>query len=336
MSDMLTHWAICDDSLRLMKADARVEKAFTQACERQPQVVRMGACTRGGGKWMHPLMAEAIARWGDPEAHPDIDKKLAWAVGGITHQACDTVAKPYLSMHAGSEWGLTHDVLIGNPKARGRESEVDTVSVMTCSAYCDTHVFRKVYLSGTEDPFSTLFLAQTGDAGKVFEEFIGTMFQRALLSAHTFKPPQPHDDKTFLAWFDHMMEYLQPLYLDTSVWVQAFNDPDPELMDRYAIETKFYLDSDPVIETVRALHRGQQIPQHVIEEATAEGLNQSMYGQGLELSLRYLHNATDFWNGRAERLVAPLAYEPEWFHQAVAAAKQASGGDLPAGAQRQA
>ena len=60
MSDMLTHWAICDDSLRLMKADARVENAFTEACERQSQVVRLGACTRGGGKWMHPLLAEAI------------------------------------------------------------------------------------------------------------------------------------------------------------------------------------------------------------------------------------------------------------------------------------
>jgi hypothetical protein len=318
MSDMLTHWAICDDSLRLMKADGRVENAFTEACERQSQVVRLGACTRGGGKWMHPLLNEAIARWNDPEAHPDIDKKLAWAVGGITHQACDTVAKPYLSVHAGSEWNLTHDVLMGSPKGRGREHEVDPAEVMTCSAYCDTHVFRKVYLGGEETPFNKVFLADLGKGGAAFEAFIGTMFQRALLSAHTFKPPQPHDDAAFLSWFDHLMDYVQPLYLDTSIWAKAFNDPDPDLMERYAIETKFYLDTDPVIEVARALHRGETVSQSRLEEATAEGLNQSMYGQGLELSLRYLHNATDLWNGRAERLIAPLAYEPAWFKQEAA------------------
>lgn len=315
MSDMLTHWAICDDSLRLMKADARVERAFTEACERQPQVVRLGACTRGGGKWMRPLLDESIRRWDAPDAHPEIDKKLAWAVGGITHQACDTVAKPYLSMHAGSEWNLTHEVLMGSAKGRGREHEVDPVEVMTCSAYCDVHVFRKVYLSGDETPFTRLFLADLGDAGRTFESFIGTMFQRALLAAHTFKPPQPHNDEAFLSWFDHLMEYVQPRYLDTTIWVKAFNNPDPALMQKYAIETKFYLDNDPVIEVARALHRGESVSQVTLEEATVDGLNQSMYGQGLELSLRYLHNATSLWHGRAERLVAPLAYEPAWFNK---------------------
>lgn len=313
MSDMLTHWAICDDSLRLMRADQRIDRALVEASDRQTQVVRLGACTRGGGKWMHPLMAEARARWDDPEAHPEVDKKLAWAVGGITHQACDTVAKPYLSVHAGSEWSLTHGVLIGRPNARGRESEVDPVAMQTCSAYCDVHVFRKVYLSGEAEPFSTLFLEDHGAAGAVFERFINTMFQRSLLSAHTFKPPQPHDDAAFMAWFDNMMEYVQPNYLDTSHWVKAFTDAGPALMEKYAIETKFYRDDDPIIEVARALQAGKSVSQEALEAASAEEANQSMYGQGLELSLRYLLNGTDYWQGRAERLVAPLSYEPEWF-----------------------
>lgn len=318
MSDMLTHWAICDDSLRLMKADGRVDRAFVEASAKQTQVVRLGACTRGGSDWMHPLMAEAKARWADPDAHPEVDKKLAWAVGGITHQACDTVAKPYLSVHAGSEWSLTHGVLIGRPNARGREHEVDPVAMQTCSAYCDVHVFRKVYLSGGEDPFTTLFLGDHGKAGDVFEAFVNTMFQRSLLSAHTFKPPQPHSDAAFMAWFDHMMEYVQPNYLDTSHWVKAFNDPDPALMEKYAIETKFYLDDDPIIEVARALHAGKSVAQDSLEAASAPDTNQSMYGQGLELSLRYLINGTDYWQGKADRLVAPLAYKPDWYVQMLA------------------
>ena len=316
MSDMLTHWGLCDDSLRLMKADERVERAFVQAADRQIEVVRLGACTRHGSKWMHPLLADARARWDDPMAHPNVDKKLAWAVGGITHQACDTVAKPYLSVHAGSEWGLTHNVLMQTDSARGREDEVDTVAVQTCSAYCDVQIFRKVYLSGEAEPFTQLFLADLGDAGRRFEALIGTMFQRALLSAHTFKPPQPHDDTRFLAWFDNLLDYVQPLYLDTSIWVKAFTDPDPALMEKFAIESKFYLDDDPAIAVARALQSGETVPQTTVEAATADGVNQSMFGQGLELSLRYLRNGTDYWQGRAEKLVAPLAYEPEWYSQA--------------------
>lgn len=204
---------------------------------------------------------------------------------------------------------------MGSPKGRGREHKVDAVEVMTCSAYCDVHVFRKVYLSGEESPFTRHFLTDLGTAGKTFESFIGTMFQRALLAAHTFKPPQPHTDAAFLAWFDHLMDYVQPLYLDTSIWVKAFNNPDPALMERYAIETKFYLDSDPVIKVARALQQGASISQSTVESATTEGVNQSMYGQGLELSMRYLHNATDLWNGRADVLVAPLAYKPLWFEE---------------------
>lgn len=316
MSDMLTHWAICDDSLRLMGADQRVEPAFGDACKSFPQVVRVGACTRGGGQWMPILFERAREGWEGADTEPGAKKKLAWAVGGITHQACDTVAKPYLSVHAGSEWSLTHGVLSGRPNARGRESEVDAEEVMTCSAYCDTHVFRKVYLSGTEDPFSKLFLADLGSAGRTFEALVNTMFQRSLMAAHTLKPPQPHDDETFLAWFDDVMGYLQPLYLDTSIWVKAFNDPDPALMEKYAIETRFYRDDDPIVEVARALHAGQSVAQPDLEAASADGLNQSMYGQGLELSLRYLHNASAFWQGRASELVAPLAYDPEWYAEA--------------------
>ncbi len=36
--------------------------------------------------------------------------------------------------------------------------------------------------------------------------------------------------------------------------------------------------------------------------------------------MRYLRNATDLWHGRAEKLVAPLAYQPVWFEKPTAQA----------------
>jgi len=325
MSDMLTHWAVFDDSLRLMQADARIEPAFVQACTRQPQVARLGACTRAGSKWMQPLIELARDQWDDPDAHPVIDRRLAWAVGGITHQACDTAAKPLLSLHAGSEWNLAHEVLQQTPKAKGREGEVDLRRIQQCSAYYDAHVFRKVYLDGAAEPFTRTFLSNDlGRAGAMFEEFIGTMFQRALLSAHTFKPPVPYSDESFLAWQDKVFDYLQPRYLDSSIWVEAYQSPDPELMRDYGVETDFWRDDDPMVVVARAIHSGRTVSQSEIEAASADGANEGMYGQALELSLRYLVNGTDFWHGRKATLETPLAYVPQWFRDGKPAGVEAA------------
>jgi hypothetical protein len=319
MSDMLTHWAIFDDSLRLMQFDTSIARPLYEAAASETQIARLGALARGGGKAMHPLMALARDTWNDPDAHPLIDRRLAWVVGAITHQACDTVAKPLLSKHAHSEWNLTHEVLQRNPEVKGREGEVDTDQVQQCSAYYDAYVFRKVYLGGKESPFTPAFLApNAGPAVDALEEFIGTAMQRNLLSAHTFAPPSveagPED---FIAWQDQVFKFMQPRYLFPKFWIEAFNHPDPAKMAEYAVETEFYLDSDPIIGVARRIHGGETVSAEEIQRASADDSNRSMYGQGLELSLRYLRNATAYWNHQAEKLVAPNAYKPKWA-QAVA------------------
>lgn len=319
MSDLLTHWAVFDDSLRLMRLDDSIERAFVEACERESQIARLGALTRGGGKWMHPLVALARDRWDDPEAHPLIDRRLAWVVGGITHQACDTVAKALLSKHAGSEWNLTHEVLQRNPEVKGREGEVNPDRVQECSAYYDAHVFRKVYLNGMESPFTQKFLSDDwGPGAEALEEYMGTTFQRALLSAHTLRPPATDaGPEAFLAWQDEVFKYMQPRYLFPKWWIRAFNNPDPAKMADYAVETDFYLDNDPIISLARRIHRGADVSAREIQAASADDTNQSTYGQALELSLRYLRNGTAYWQRRADRLVAPNAYVPKWAAAAV-------------------
>ncbi len=313
MSDMMTHWAVFDDSRRLMAADRTIEPVFSEVAEHEHDVARLGALTRGGMKWMQPLLTLARDTWSDSASHPEIDRRLAFVIGGITHQACDSVAKYLLSRHAGSEWNLAHDVLQKNPRARGREHEVDTHHTQEVSAYYDAHVFRKVYLEGRETPFNRLMLADGGgDAAHALEQFIGTAFQRALLTAHTLSPPPPGDLAALLQWQDSVFSYMQPRYLHMKVWIDAFNHPDPAKQAKYAVETEFYRDDDPAILVARKLHTGGAVSAQEIAEATREGANESMYGQALELSARYLRSATAFWHHRADALVAPNAYVPKW------------------------
>jgi hypothetical protein len=105
---------------------------------------------------------------------------------------------------------------------------------------------------------------------------------------------------------------MQPRYLFPRIWVKAFNHPDPAKMADYAVETEFYLDNDPIIAVARRIHRGEKVSAAEIQAASADDVNQSTYGQALELSLRYLRNATDYWNHKADKLVAPNAYVPKW------------------------
>jgi hypothetical protein len=304
-----------------MRLDDSIARPFYLSSSREPQIARLGALTRGGGKWMHPLLAIARDQWDDPDAHPLIDRRLAWVVGGITHQACDTVAKPLLSKHAGSEWNLTHEVLQRNPEVKGREGEVNTDRVQECSAYYDAHVFRKVYLDGKESPFTSRFLsADWGPGAEALKEFVGTAFQHALLSAHTLRPPSEGGPEGFLAWQDEVFKYMQPRYLFPEKWIAAYNNPEPAKMKDYAVETEFYRDDDPIIEVARRAHRGENVPAREIQAASADDTNQSTYGQALELSLRYLRNGTAYWEHRAEKLVAPNAYKPKWYQEPVPAA----------------
>lgn len=317
MSDMITHWAVFDDSLRLMRRDDSIARPFVLAAEREPDIARLGALTRGGGRWMHPLIRIARERWDDPDAHPLIDRRLAWLVGGITHQACDTVAKALLSLHAGSEWNLTHAVLQRDPSAKGREGEVDADRVQQCSAYYDAHVFRKVYLGGREQPFTPEFLSpHLGTAAPALEAVLGTIFQRHLLACHTLSPPAGGGEEAFLAWQDQIFKVMQPRYLQPKWWIEAFTDPDPQKTRDFAVETQFYRDDDPIIRAARRVHVGETVTAAAIQEASRDDSNQSTYGQALELSLRYLRNATAYWERRAERLEAPNAYVPRWYKEA--------------------
>ena len=88
--------------------------------------------------------------------------------------------------------------------------------------------------------------------------------------------------------------------------------PDPAKQAAFEVESKFYLDRDPAIALARAIHRGEKVTPREVREATSDDVNQSIYGQALELSMRYLRAATAYWRGAADALVAPNAYKPAW------------------------
>jgi hypothetical protein len=70
-------------------------------------------------------------------------------------------------------------------------------------------------------------------------------------------------------------------------------------MQRYRVETEFYVASDPVIAAARATQRGTPPAQAQIDAALAlvGDANRGGYGESVALGIRRLREASAFWRG---------------------------------------
>jgi hypothetical protein len=290
MSDLLTHWAVFEDCRRLAQGDPAVEPLFRELIQTERDFARLGAITRGGNRWIPTILQWARACWDDPARPASAGRKVAFALGGLTHAACDRLMKPLLSYCARTDWNSAHHRMQGRLTDTPAGSEEATIQEI--SAYYDTYVFRQVYLSGEAEPFNRFLLAANETApGKALEEFVRALFQRALLSCHTIVPDQEH----VLEWLDRLTTLVQPFYLDVDLWVRVFLAPDPAKMERYLVETVFYRVTDRAIQVARALQRGEAVSTAQVQRALEPGANESRYGQALETGIRYLRAASAFW-----------------------------------------
>jgi hypothetical protein len=165
------------------------------------------------------------------------------------------------------------------------------------SAYYDTHVFRKVYLAGQEEPFNRFLLAENGtEPGQALEEFVSALFQRALLASHTLAPDKDDLD----GWLDNLIARVQPLYVNVRTYVRVFADPDPDKMRAYGIEDAFYFEEDPAIRVARSAQAGQDIRVPELAAALDEDANTSGYAKAVCRGLQRLRQASAFWRGECE------------------------------------
>lgn len=287
MSDLLTHWAVYDDSRRLAFHDARIEPLFARVMQEQREFARLGALARAGSRWV-PAILMQLRGTAEAVSDPRTAMKLAFALGGITHNAADHVLKPLMSRLARADWNATHHAM---ESGQGGEA---AVSIREISAYYDCHVFRQVYAAGREEPFHPAFLVSNREEpGRGLEDFIRSLFQRALLTAHTLSPDMEHFD----LWLDNLIDRVQPLYLDIEMYARVYSAPDPRKTAAYGVETEFYLPGDPAVAGAQAARQGQAPAVEMLDAAADPDGNAGGYGKALALSLLRLREASAFWRG---------------------------------------
>jgi hypothetical protein len=221
-------------------------------------------------------------------------RKVAYAMGGIAHYPADYVMKPLMSEQSGSDWMDTHHKM-----QAGTAAPDDVEVIQEISVYYDLKVFREVYLAGHEEPFSQYLLADnTTEPGRELEDFVASLFQRALLASHTLAP----DSDDLDAWLENLISRVQPLYLDVQRYVDVFRNPDPAKAERYGVDTVFYRTTDPVIDLARSIQRGSTPGGDAISEAVAEDANESGYARAVALGVREYRNASRFWVGETNEI----------------------------------
>ncbi len=299
MSDLLTHWAVFEDMRRLAALDLRMARDLVAILESERQYARLGSVSRGGARFVPHVLSRARGEWAAAQAAGGaardlLARKVAYALGGIAHFPADYILKPVMSRLAGADWNATHHAM-----QKGVAEAPALEAIQEVSVYYDVKVFREVYLAGSEDPFNRFLFADSRlEPVRALEEFVTSLFQRALLAAHTLAPDREDLD----GWLDNLIGQVQPLYLSVERYVSAFRSPDPEKMRRYGVETEFYRKDDPAVAAARAAQRGEKVTASALEEAIGDDANRGGYGRAVALGVRTLRRASDYWEHRSDEI----------------------------------
>ena len=268
MSENITHTAVCDDYLRLMSQMSGICDAFKQSAVEHLDIAQLGAVTRSTDRFNPELLKRLRDNWDKRQPKDNFELKLAYSLGALCHRAADRTMKPVFEEAAPDDKQSPKDV----------------------SIYHDVFLFREVYKEGVEKPYSPeMFGMETP-----FEEHFRVLFQRALLSIHTFIPDVGNAEE----WLDKLFSRRQQFYVEIARYAKAYYHPNPEKTRRYIVDVNFYDSNDDLVKFARAIQSGKAVDEDAVKNALASGKNESKYAQALARGLGYLKVANRFFIGK--------------------------------------
>jgi hypothetical protein len=263
----------------------RLCETLSNALQNHWELGVLGSATRAGDRHSVALLSYCRSRW--PQRRPEelVEEKLAFVMGWLAHNAADRRFKPIYR-----ELEPEHYVRVSGGGENGAPSNIRILH--------DVIVYREVYGGGRwgrlpagllEDRLATMSGAGALDFHVTFAA-LGAVWQAHLLTAHpaTF-------EGGFQAACARAHRRYQRFYVDTQRYAAQWADPDPEQMRRFIVEPNFYDPNDSLIALARALQRGERLPAISVEEAYRQAGRQSQYAQTLQMGLRYMFAADDYF-----------------------------------------
>jgi hypothetical protein len=310
MSEHIAHIAVAEDSARLVQASPTMTEAFKTSLRRHPDIALMAASSRGNHHYAVPFLEKYRDLWPARRDGDGTEERIAAAIGWIAHRAADEQVKPL-----GDRFD---EELEASPDLDLSKHELDV--------YQDAVVFREAYGGGRYPSISPLVALPTAllEAGMAShpgaavvdvdatEPLFAAMIQRAMVELHTFAHGNIQAGATsddLRSWVDTYLQRRQYYTEELSMYVEAYQRPDPWKMQRYIDNMNFYDARDPVIRLVRSIQHGRPDSSIDLEAALAEADRQSQYAQALRKSYLWLQAGSDFFEGRLDKTTVYDLYD---------------------------
>lgn len=277
MSERITHTAVLDDCLRLVRVSSAIGGPFKGAAQEYAELARLASATRLGDRFTVALLDRLRMEWPNRTPESALEARLAFVMGWLCHRAADREMKPiFRAMDDGS-------------------GQVPT----ECSIYHDVHLLREIYAVDPETPYGEPVLGlrepMVRPRWETMRDLFHTLLQQSLIELHTLVPDA--DDPW--GWIGKLHSLQQRFYVDVTRYAQALAEPDPDKLRRYVKETHFYSEKDPILKLARDIQLGRPIAPDRIHE-TVSGPATSHYGRALVKGFSYLLSASDFFEGRMD------------------------------------
>ena len=275
MSEHITHVAVYEDCVRLIKADREnFPKIFTQSVEECHDSGLFCSGSRGNHLYAIPIIEKYKNR--KPESFNKREKEqIAGAIGWLTHRASDLQMKP-----------VFHD--------------------NECEMYHDAVMFKEVYQGGAlssesqYEKFSPATLAH-GMKGNPAADYVNVpltenVFTHYFLSELARLQHFVNELDDVNEYCDLLIQNSQNLYEDLRIYIDAFQTPDYHKLMYYIHNFNVYDEEDALIKIVRDIQINDKFPTpERLQKALNTADQQSQYAQAVKKGYDYLMGAGKFY-----------------------------------------
>lgn len=287
MSEHITHVAVYEDTVRLVKHFTLLNDVFRNALNSQYDSGMICSGSRGNHLYAVPILEKFRKKVKNKKKLTEEDNmKVAGALGWITHRASDLTVKPLFRAVEAEN----------NPQYDGQ----------VYSIYHDVTSYKNVYNNGQRDNlspyeyFSTALMEKKLNplpASKTFyidklEQIMNFYWVKEFVNLHTIANEINNEfsDANLQKLFRSMQEF-------TEVWsdyIEAFNNPKPNRIEKYLTQPNFYNAKDNIIQVARAYQENRKTD-ITYKMAMNETNNASHYAKILQKSIRFLQLANRFF-----------------------------------------
>jgi len=290
MSEHITHVAVYDDTVRFIQYYDRFTKAFKECTEKAFDSGWIASGSNGNHLWAVPLLQENREKYLAGDRSRDTLRKIAAAIGWITHRAADLVVKPILG-----------NVIFENHPVFNAQEQ---------SSYYDSVAFREVFKGGKYNPnqlqpMSRATLEQnmlshpaavTLDV-KGLETAFSHFYLGEALNNHEFVTQQDNFDK----WFDQFMANKQKFSEDLDMYIEGFCEPVKEKVEKYITNFRYYNANDQIVKLVRSIQNGNPDRSISLDVAMDAANCQSAYSRMLQISCTMVTYASNYFDGKIDK-----------------------------------